>query len=97
MSLRLLSYNIRYGGTGREKLLAAVINSCAPDLVILQEADRPEVVGQLAAACGMKSWGANRGDSLGFLSRIEIAHHAWHNLLLGKRRWPMRFALAMPL
>jgi exodeoxyribonuclease-3 len=87
VSLRLLSYNIRYGGTGREKLLASVINSCAPDLVILQEAGDPEVVRQLAAACGMKSWGANRGDSLGFLSRIEIARYAWHNVLLGKRRY----------
>ena len=87
MILRLLSYNIRYGGVGREKLLAAVINSCGPDLVVLQEADRPEIVRQLATACGMKAWGANRGDSVGFLSRIEIAHYAWHSVLLGKRRY----------
>ena len=34
MGLRILSYNIRYGGTGRESLLAAVIGAAAPDVVI---------------------------------------------------------------
>ena len=44
MSLRLVSYNIRFGGAEREKQLATVIKACEPDLVILQEAVRPDVV-----------------------------------------------------
>lgn len=87
MTLRLLTYNIRYGGSGREKLLAAVINSCVPDLVILEEAYEPGVVKQLAALCGMKAWGANRGDSLAWLSRGGIVQHAWHSLPVGRRRY----------
>ncbi len=85
--MRLLSYNIRYGGVGREKLLAGVINACRPDLVVLQEATRPEVVKSLAAACDMKSWGASLGDSLAFLSRIDIAHYEWRRVMLSRRRY----------
>jgi endonuclease/exonuclease/phosphatase family metal-dependent hydrolase len=87
VSFRLLSYNIRLGGAGREKPLASVINACEPDLVILQEAVRPEIVGRLASACGMKAWGAARGYSLAFLSRVDIAHYAWHNVRLARRRY----------
>ena len=87
MNLRLLTYNIRYGGAGREHLLASVINSCEPDLVILQEAYDPDVVEKLAALCGMPAWGAIRGDSLAWLSRGGIAHHAWHSLPVGRRRY----------
>jgi len=76
--LRLLSYNIRYGGTGREEALAAVVRSCAPDLVVLQEATRPAVVARLAQATGMTTWGARPDHSLGFMSRLEVAAHQWH-------------------
>ena len=60
MSLRLLSYNIRFGGVEREKQLTRVINACEPDLVILQEAVRPDVVERLSSACGMTKWGVIR-------------------------------------
>jgi exodeoxyribonuclease-3 len=76
--LRLLSYNIRHGGGGREDALSAVIRSAAPDLVILQEASRPEVVEQVARATGMAQWGSRRGNSLGFMSRAPVAHVAWY-------------------
>ena len=78
MSLRLLSYNIRHGGAGREQQLAAVIATLAPDLVVLQEATRPLVIEQLAGATGMSHWGGRRGMSLGFMSRAPLAHVAWH-------------------
>lgn len=87
MSIRLLSYNIRLGGGGREKSLASVINFCKPDLVILQEATDPEVVKRLSSDCGMKTWGAVRGDSLAFLSRIQIASHHWHGVRLARHRY----------
>jgi exodeoxyribonuclease-3 len=87
MSLRLLSYNIRLGGAGREKLIAAVINACEPDTVILQEAIRPDAVERLASACRMNTWGALRNHSLAFLSKTEISHHAWHRIRFARRRY----------
>ena len=87
MSLRLLSYNIRLGGSGRESAIASVIKFCSADLVILEEATRPDVVQKLSRDCGMTSWGALHGDSLAFLSRIEIAHHAWHAARYARRRY----------
>lgn len=87
MSLRILSYNIRLGGSGREQPIASVIKSCDPDLVILEEATRPDVVQNLASACGMSRWGAVHGDSLAFLSRVELAHHAWHQARFARRRY----------
>jgi endonuclease/exonuclease/phosphatase family metal-dependent hydrolase len=83
--IKLLSYNIRFGGTGREKQLAAVIRQIAPDIVILQEATAPRVVEQLAAATEMPIWAAQVGYSLAFISRLEISHHEWH-LPPGARR-----------
>jgi exodeoxyribonuclease-3 len=78
VTFRLLTYNIQRGGRGRESALAGVIRACAPDVVVLQEARDPAVVERLARDCGMKHWGAAEGRSLAFLSRIEIARHAWH-------------------
>lgn len=87
VDLRLLSYNIRYGGVGREKALAGVINACEPELVVLQEATRPEVVKALASACGMKVFDASLGDSVAFLSREVVARHEWHRVALARRRF----------
>jgi endonuclease/exonuclease/phosphatase family metal-dependent hydrolase len=78
VTLRLLTYNIRYGGSGREAPLAAVIRQCDPDLVVLQEATRPEVVDHVARACGMQWWAARRGHSLGYMSKVAIESHGWH-------------------
>lgn len=77
MNIRLLSYNIRYGGAGHEEALTAMIRAAAPDLVVLQEATRPEVVEQLAHAAGMEHWGSRRGDSLGYISRVPLTA-SWH-------------------
>jgi endonuclease/exonuclease/phosphatase family metal-dependent hydrolase len=76
--IRLLSYNIRFGGAGREDALAAAIAARQPDLVVLQEATRPDVVERLAAATGMKTWAAQPTHSVGFMSRIDVESHAWH-------------------
>ena len=77
MTLRLLSYNIRQGGTGREAALAAVIRAAHPDVVVLQEATRPRVIEQLARDTGLAYWGARRGDSLAYLSRQPLDHVEW--------------------
>jgi endonuclease/exonuclease/phosphatase family metal-dependent hydrolase len=78
VNLKVLSYNIRYGGGGREGHLAAVIREAAPDMVVFQEATRPNVVERLAAETGMSVWAAKPGHSLAFISRINITHHEWH-------------------
>ena len=76
--MRLLSYNIRYGGTGREAALAATIAACKPDLVLLQEATDARTVQQLAERSGMRQWATFKRQSLGFLSREPVAHFEWH-------------------
>lgn len=78
MLLRVLSYNIRLGGEGREEALAAVVRRCNPDLVVFQEARSPKTIESLAAASGMAQWGALDGKSLGFMSRQPVAHHQWY-------------------
>ena len=56
----------------------------APDLVVLQEATRPEVVERLAVLTSMATWGAKRGWSLGFLSRVALSHHTWQRPFLSR-------------
>lgn len=83
-TLRLLSYNIRYGGRSREALLAKAINDTAPDVVLLQEATDAAVVERLAADTGMAQWATFRRQSLGFLSRAQVLHHEWHRPRLSR-------------
>ena len=84
MSLRLLTYNIRRGGAGREDKLLSVIRRCTPDHVVFQEATRPGVIEDLAARAGMLHWGSRGGQSLGFISRLPIADHQWHQPRLSR-------------
>ena len=78
MTLKLLSYNIRFGGLGREQALAETILAAAPDLVVFQEATVPEVVERIAEATKFPYWAARRNHSIGFLSRQKIDYHEWH-------------------
>lgn len=84
MSFRLLTYNIRHGGIGREGDLAQVINACRPDLVVFQEATRQSVIEKLALSCGMAEWGARPNTSLGFMSREPTLRHSWHRPRLSR-------------
>ena len=83
-SIRLLSYNIKRGGTGREDALLSVIRPCAPDIVVLQEATDPAVIERLAQEAALPHWAAMPRLSLGFMSRLPIAHHAWHRPRLSR-------------
>lgn len=78
MTFKLLSYNIRFGGRGRERRLADVIRAAGPDIVVFQEAIDPAVVEGLAEATGLTQWASRPGHSIAYISRIEIAHHEWH-------------------
>lgn len=77
MTFRLLTYNIRHGGTGRLDSIAGVINTCAPDLVLLQEATDAANVERLRQATGMADGRTFRRQSLGFLSRKPVASCQW--------------------
>lgn len=78
MTLKLLSYNIRFGGVGREEALAETIKAAEPDLVVFQEAIYPDVIERLAAAAGFPFWASRRDHSIGFISREKVAYHEWH-------------------
>jgi exodeoxyribonuclease-3 len=77
VTIRILSYNIRHGGSGREAALAGVIRAAHPDVVVLQEAANPAVIEQLAHDTGLAYWGSRRGQSLGYLSRQPLDHVEW--------------------
>ncbi|MFL5576967.1 MAG: endonuclease/exonuclease/phosphatase family protein [Gemmatimonadaceae bacterium] len=78
MVVRLLSYNIRFGGVGREEALASVIRAADPDVVMLQEATDAGVVARVAEAAGLPRWASQPAHSTAFMSRLPVAHHAWH-------------------
>ncbi|MGI9167623.1 MAG: endonuclease/exonuclease/phosphatase family protein [Pyrinomonadaceae bacterium] len=78
MILKLLSYNIRFGGSGREAQLAKVIGDVSPDLVVFQEATDTRVIERLAEATKFTFRAAQRAHSIAYLSRVPIAYHEWH-------------------
>ena len=77
MTLRLLSYNIRRGGLGREEAIATVVAASQPDLVVLEEATSPSSVERVAAAAGMVQWASKPRVSVAFLSRQQVKSWQW--------------------
>ena len=78
MSFRLLSYNIKFGGRRREKAIAEVIKLASPDVVLLQEATDPRIIEMIGKDTGLPHWGSRPDYSMGFLTKLPVAHHAWH-------------------
>ncbi|MEP6919871.1 MAG: endonuclease/exonuclease/phosphatase family protein [bacterium] len=78
MNLKLLSYNIRFGGRGRESRLEDVIRLMAPDIVVFQEATDTRVIERIAGTCGFPYWASQRAHSIAYISRVEIGYHEWH-------------------
>jgi len=79
MTLKLLSYNIHFGGQKKQAKIAEVINATAPDIVVFQEAITPDVIEYLSRKCAMPFHAARFKHSIGFISRVEVAHHEWHH------------------
>lgn len=77
MTLTVLSYNIKRGGVGRVESIAAVINAQAPDLVVLQEATRPDLVRRLAELTRMPTAISRRGRSVACISRVPIESYRY--------------------
>ncbi len=80
MNFKLLSYNIRFGGRGREERLAEVIRRAAPDMVVFQEATDPFVIQKLSEATNLPNWAARSAHSVAYISRTAVRHHEWHAL-----------------
>ena len=78
MRLRLLSYNIKFGGKGREDHIAAVIRAANPDIVLLQEATDRLVVRRLADLCDYTTWDSRVNYSTGFMTRLPVESYNWH-------------------
>ncbi len=79
MKLKLLSYNIRFGGRERQARIAEVIKAMAPDIVVFQEASDTRVIEYLSQICRMPFHAARAKSSVGFISRLEVLHHEWHH------------------
>jgi exodeoxyribonuclease-3 len=92
VTFKLLSYNVRYGGGGREPQLAAVIREADPDLVVLQEATDTRVVERLSEETGLNIRAAHRGNSIAYLGRVPVKRHEWHRPR-GSRRHFMEIEL----
>ncbi|HEY8169412.1 MAG TPA: endonuclease/exonuclease/phosphatase family protein [Candidatus Limnocylindrales bacterium] len=81
--MRLASYNIRRGGTGRASSIAAVLRAIDPDVVVLQEATDANVVSALAQALDATVALAWPGRSVAVLSRIDASEARWHHPGIG--------------
>jgi exodeoxyribonuclease-3 len=77
--LRLLTYNIREGGTGRAAEIADVIKAANADVVALQEARDPIVVERIAKLAGFPHSGSRRSHSTGFLSKVPVLGFDWRH------------------
>lgn len=77
--LRVMSYNIRFGGVGREQRIADVIRQVGPDIVLLQEATREAGVREIAEFAVMPHWAARQGHSPAVVSRVPIQRYEWHH------------------
>lgn len=84
MIVRLVTYNIRFGGRGRGPLIANVLGPLEADLVVLQEATDRATVDRLASDLGLAVADAEQGASVAVLSRIRVDSVARHRLLRGR-------------
>ena len=84
MTLRVATYNIRFGGAGRKASIAAVLASLAPDIVVLQEATDPSTVAWIGREIGLPHVVATPGRSVAALSREPI-ETTWHELGRGRQ------------
>jgi endonuclease/exonuclease/phosphatase family metal-dependent hydrolase len=53
--------------------------------VVLQEATTPAVVARIAAQTGLTTWASDPRHSVGFLSRVPVASHAWYRPTWSRR------------
>jgi exodeoxyribonuclease-3 len=76
--MRIVSYNIRFGGGERLAFIGAVLASLRPDVVFLQEATNPVAVDRIAHMAGMTHVYRRPGWGVAGLTREPVRGHAWH-------------------
>jgi endonuclease/exonuclease/phosphatase family metal-dependent hydrolase len=82
--LRIVSYNVRFGGRGREGLIADVLGKLEPDLVVLEEATDPRVVESIAKRLEMRDVLARPNHSVAAMARVPVADADWHSYRRGR-------------
>ena len=82
--MRVVSYNIRFGGGRRIPLLGATIAALHADVVLLQEATNPHAIERLAIDSGLGHVLQRPGWSVAALSREPVRAHAWHRPWKGR-------------
>jgi endonuclease/exonuclease/phosphatase family metal-dependent hydrolase len=83
--MRLVSYNILDGGTGRADPLAEIILAQRPDVVAIMEATDTAVVERIAMRCGMDFFrGGDDQQAAAILSRWPITETVDHAALHGE-------------
>jgi endonuclease/exonuclease/phosphatase family metal-dependent hydrolase len=90
VTLRVATYNVRFGGAGRKASIAAVLTGLAPDVVVLQEATDPSTVAWIGQEIGLAHAVAVPGRSVAALSREPIVT-TWHDL--GRSRQALEIRL----
>jgi exodeoxyribonuclease III len=69
------------------------VRQSAVDLVVLQEAVRPDVVARVARLAALPHHASMPGRSLAFISRVPVVHHEWHKPRLSRHAF-LEIALA---
>jgi len=84
VTLRLVTWNIRKGGSRRQAAIASVLRGLDPDIAILQEATNPAVVAWVANEIGARSVTCAPGRSVAILGRVPLGDTRWHPLPTGR-------------
>jgi endonuclease/exonuclease/phosphatase family metal-dependent hydrolase len=82
--LRLVSYNIRFGGRGRDGLIADVLGKLEPDLVVLEEAYNLDVLDSIAKRLDMHQVLGRPEHSVAALSRVPLDQAEWRTYRRGR-------------
>jgi exodeoxyribonuclease-3 len=78
VALRVVSYNIRFGGGRRVPLIAGVLGALDPDVVLLQEATNRHAIDRLAELTGLGHVEASPAVSVAALARDPFLATTWH-------------------
>jgi len=84
LPLRLVSYNIRFGGRGRDGLIADVLGKLEPDLVVLEEAYNLRVLDSIATRLDMHQVMARPEHSVAAMSRVPLDQAEWRTYRRGR-------------
>ena len=95
MTLRIATYNVRFGGAGRKASIAAVLTSLAPDVVVLEEATDPSTVAWIGREVGLPYVVARPGRSVAALSREPIVT-SWRELGRGREALEISLGNGLP-